>query len=222
MVKSVGYSAKGSRSDENEDSYLVVSHRGFFVVADGVGGGPNGREASKNVVRELHDSLQNEVERNSILDAIHQANAKVKKLADSKSVRGMASTLTALWLEGTNAVVFNVGDSRIYRVPASGGISQLTNDHSHFLENDQKSKNVITKAIGAKDKVEVEVDVFPWSQGDRFILVSDGISDVVDDVKLEEVVSTAGLSMLEKCTAIVAEAENKGGRDDKTIILVAT
>jgi protein phosphatase len=222
MVKSVGYSVKGSRSDENEDSYLVVSHRGLFVVADGVGGGPNGREASKCLVKELMEALQGDIDRNSILNAIAQANAKVKKMADSKSVRGMASTLAALWLDGKNALVFNVGDSRVYRITVAGGINQLTNDHSHMLDNEQKSKNVITKAVGIKEKIDVEVDVFPWIEGEKFVLVSDGVSDVVDDTRIADIVSSSALSMLEKCSAIVTEAENKGGRDDKTIILVTT
>lgn len=222
MFKAVGYSVKGSRSEENEDSWLIVAHQGFYLVADGVGGGPNGREASKTVVRELIDAASETLDKTVILDAIDRANLKVKKLASLNAVKGMASTLAALWIEGRNAVVFNVGDSRIYRVLSAGGIDQLTNDHSRMLENDQKSKNVITKAIGAREKVDVEVDVFPCNPGDRFVLMSDGISDVVADEKIAEIVSSGNLSLLEKCMALANEAESRGGRDDKTIILITT
>lgn len=222
MVRSVGYSVQGSRSEENEDSYLIVSNRGFYLVADGVGGGPNGREASKTLVRELSEAFQDTIEKNEILLAVDRANARIKKVADQSGVKGMASTLTALWIDGRNAVVFNAGDSRVYRVIAAGGIVQLTNDHSRVMDNDQKSRNVITKAVGAKDKVEVEVDIFPCMAGDIFVLMSDGISDVVADEKIAEIVSSANLSLLEKCIALTSEAESRGGRDDKTIILVAT
>lgn len=222
MFKAVGYSIKGSRSDENEDSYLIVAQQGFYLVADGVGGGPNGREASKIVVKELLSAASETLDRIMILEAVQRANQKVKKLADLNAVKGMASTLAALWLEGRNAVVFNVGDSRIYRVLSAGGIDQLTNDHSRMLENDQKSKNVITKAVGARDNVEVEVDVFPFEPGDKFVLMSDGISDVVADEKIAEIVSAGNLSLLEKCMALASEAESRGGKDDKTIILITT
>lgn len=222
MFKAVGYSVKGSRSDENEDSYLIASHQAFYVVADGVGGGPDGREASKTVVQGLLEVLSDSLDKATIIDAIDRANVKIKKLADQKAVRGMASTLAALWFEGRNAVVFNVGDSRVYRILSSGGIEQLSNDHSRMLENDQKSKNVITKAVGARETVDVEIEVFPCNPGDKFVLMSDGISDVVADEKIAEIVSSGNLSMLEKCMALASEAESRGGRDDKTIILITT
>lgn len=221
MFKSVGYSVKGSRSEENEDSFLMVPHNNFFIVADGVGGGPNGRDASKIVVTELLDSALETLDRNVIISAIESANAKIKKSAATKAISGMASTLAALWVDQKSAVVFNVGDSRVYRVLVNGTIEQLTVDHSKVVENEQKSKNVITKAVGARDKIEIEVDVFSVNAADKFVLVSDGISDVVADDRIAEIVSESGLSMLEKCMALASEAESRGGRDDKTVILVA-
>lgn len=221
MFKSVGYSVKGSRSEENEDSFLVISHNNFFMVADGVGGGPNGREASQMLASALLGASVETIDRNSIMLAVESANTKIKKTAATKAIAGMASTIAALWIDKKSAVVFNVGDSRVYKVLANGTIEQLTIDHSKVFENEQKSKNVITKAVGARDKIDIEVGVFSVNSADQFVLVSDGVSDVVGDDRIAEIVSESGLSMLEKCMALTTEAENKGGRDDKTVILVA-
>lgn len=222
MFKSVGYSVKGSRSEENEDSYLILAHQGFYLVADGVGGGPCGREASKIVVREMLSACFDCVNKGAVLAAIDAANSKVRQFAERNGTKGAASTVAALWLNGANAVVFNVGDSRVYKIGTDGVMDQLSVDHSKVLENDAKSRNIITKAVGVKEKIEVETGVFSHAKGDIYVLVSDGISDVVTDLKIEEIVNSNGLSMLDKCSALVAEAETAGGKDDKTIILVAT
>lgn len=220
-IKVVALSQKGSRSDENEDSYLCLKQHSLFVVADGVGGGPNGKAASKTVVSALASLNSREISRESILDAIEGANEQVRKRGDANAVPGMASTLTALWLDGDSAVVFNVGDSRIYRF-SQKQIDQLSSDHSKVLENDKKSKNVITNAVGARQKLNVEVKVFPLGISDGFLLVSDGISDPLTDEKMCEILCKEGLTMLDKCLVLASEAEKGGGRDDKTVILITT
>lgn len=221
MLKSVGYSIKGSRSEENEDSYLIIAHENFYLVADGVGGGPNGREASKMVAREVLAACFEHVTKGAVLSAISTANAKIRQSLDANSVKGAASTVVALWINGPNAVVFNVGDSRVYKINAEGDISQLSIDHSKVLDNDSKSKNIITKAVGIKEKLEVETGVFSNNPGDKYVLVSDGISDVVGDSSISEIIHKSGLSLLERCIALVSAAETAGGKDDKTVILVA-
>lgn len=221
MLKSVAYSVKGSRSEENEDSYFINARQGVFLVADGVGGGPNGREASKAVVKEFALLTGKAVSKSTIVSTIEMANENVRKLAESTPVKGMASTIALLWVDGVNAVAFNVGDSRVYRIN-SGKIDQITTDHSRILENEQKSKNMITNAIGARSKVDVEINTVAIRPLDCFLIVSDGISDSLSDMRIAEISSSETLSLLEKCMALATEAENKGGRDDKTIILVAT
>lgn len=221
MLKSVAYSVKGSRSEENEDSYFISSRQGVFLVADGVGGGPNGREASKEIVKEFALLTGRALSKGSIIATIEMANENVRRLAESSPVKGMASTIALLWVDGVNAFVFNVGDSRVYRIN-SGKIDQISKDHSRILENEQKSKNMITNAIGARSKVDVEVNTIAIRPLDNFLIVSDGISDALSDQRIAEISSSETLSLLEKCMALATEAENKGGRDDKTIILVAT
>lgn len=220
-IKVVALSQKGSRSDENEDSYLCLKQHNLFVVADGVGGGPNGKIASRIVIKAMSSLHRCNVSRSGIVGAIESANEQIRARSEAGSVAGMASTVTALWVDGNNAVVFNVGDSRIYRF-SQEKIDQLSNDHSKILENDKKSKNVITNAVGARQSLNVEVEVFPLRNSDSFLLVSDGISDPLSDEKMCEILCREGLTMLDRCLVLASEAEKCGGRDDKTVILIAT
>lgn len=221
MFKSVAYSIKGGRSEENEDAYISIAHEGFYLVADGVGGGPNGKDASRIVVGEFLKFVNEKPNGFQIIKAIEAANDKIRNVTEKSGGKGMASTVAALHIDGEIAVVFNVGDSRVYKI-SEDSIEQLSTDHSRIFENDQKSKNVITSAVGARDKVDVEVNSYPFKTGDWFLLVSDGISDAVVDSRIMDVVISGGASMLDKCTTLANDAENGGGRDDKTIILVAT
>lgn len=221
LTKGVGYSVKGQRSEENEDSFVLLSKQDFYLVADGVGGGPRGRDASKIVVNKFVEIGAANLNRHSILNSIYSANSDIKKVAEEAGVRGMASTLSAVWCNKTSITVFHVGDSRVYRINKVGEINLLTNDHSKKLEDDRKSKNVITNAVGVREKIEV--DVFDYNElvDEYLVLMSDGISDVVEDGKIAEIVSTVQLGLLEKCIALVHEADSRGGKDDKTVVIIA-
>lgn len=220
-TKGIGVSEKGERSVDNEDTFLILANQDFYLVADGVGGGPGGREASKIVARELIAASGEELNKDKIISCIEGANRSIRKFADDNAQRGMASTVAAVWFDSDKAVVFNVGDSRVYRLASDGNLKQLSTDHSKTIEKENRSKNVVTNALGARDQVEVEVFECSYNTLDVFALMSDGISDVVADDKIGEVASSKQLGLLDKCSALIQEACVNGGKDDKTIVFVA-
>lgn len=220
MLKSLGFSLKGSKSSENEDSWCVNAANSVYVVADGVGGGPAGKLASKTLIEEFIGLTGDRLTRSTISGAIEQANKKILALAADPAKKGMATTVVVIWIEGSKATVFNVGDSRAYSIE-NDDILQLTVDHSKLMGNDQKSKTQITNAVGAKEKFNIEISEFEMIRKGFYLLMSDGVSDALSDVLIHDIVSRSDLSLFEKCVALTNEAENKGGRDDKTVILVS-
>lgn len=221
ITKGVGLSVKGQRSEENEDAFLVLANSNFYMVADGVGGGPRGREASSMAAKALSKLFGQEVSKEKILSCMEDANRIIKEAAEANSNRGMASTIAAIWFTGVRAIIFNVGDSRVYRFSVNGGLKQLSKDHSKLIEKENKSKNVITKALGVRDALDIEILEINHDESDIFMLMSDGISDAVDDSKISEIASSKHLSLLEKCQALTSEANDNGGKDDKTVVFIS-
>ncbi|CBL45138.1 Hypothetical protein HDN1F_15550 [gamma proteobacterium HdN1] len=219
MRKALGYSKKGSKSDENEDSFFLSPASSLFVVADGVGGGPDGKQASQSVIAEFAALGQGTVSHERIAHAIESANQKVYSQAREQGKQGMASTVVAAWIAESRLEVFNVGDSRAYRIDESG-ITQLSVDHSH-VNGDAVSRNKITNAVGIRKEIRIEVASFEVPKRGYLLLVSDGISDPLTDERIRAEVLRSDLSLFEKCLVLTSEAENHGGRDDKTVILIA-
>jgi serine/threonine protein phosphatase PrpC len=220
-MKAVGWSVQGSRSEHNEDAFLIDAARQIYLVADGVGSGPDGHEASRAVVDSVMACLRDS---DDIAEGIQRgvvvANERVHRLAASKDRAGMASTLVCLWHRGEVIEVFHAGDSRLYRLRGER-FQALTADHSKEIERNNQRKEVVTRAIGARPQVDVEHRTHDHYPGDLYALMSDGISDPVEDSVIQSTVSNPGLSMLEKCRTLVRLAEEAGGQDDKTIIIVA-
>lgn len=219
-MQAVILSKKGFKSDKNEDACLSLPMRSLFVVADGVGGGPAGDFASRAVVDTLYDAFAaNECSRLSILSSIEQANEKVYAAARVDDRRGMASTVVVGWKHADQFFCFNVGDSRGYRV-RNGTINRLTRDHTKQIKKAPNViKQVVTNAIGIQPRVSVEVTTNDVVPGDIFMLTSDGISDQLDDETILAIVSAGNLSLAEKARALVEASEERGGRDDKSVIL---
>lgn len=219
-MQSVSFSQKGSKSDTNEDACLSLPSRGLFVVADGVGGGPSGDFASRAVVDTLCAALNEApLTEQLILHSIELANQHVFQIASSTNRGGMASTVTVGWRQSNKLYCFNVGDSRIYLV-RGGTIQQLTRDHVRQI---QKAPNVIklvvTNAVGIRPKISVEVTRHELVEGDLLALMSDGISDQLDEETMLSVLASDQYSLVGKARALVEESERRGGRDDKSIIL---
>lgn len=219
-MQTVTFSQKGTKSDANEDAYLSLPSRRLFVVADGVGGGPSGDFASRAVVNTLYEQFRDhEISQEAVVDSIRKANEFIYHSAQTMDRKGMASTVVVGWQSGSRISCFNVGDSRIYRVRDSG-IEQLTRDHTKQIQKAPNvMKQVVTNAVGIKPALQVEISHHECMPGDLLLLMTDGISDLLDQETIRDIASSSQHSLAEKARALVAESERRGGQDDKSVIL---
>src|SRR5436190_6750753 len=182
----------------NEDSYLADAERGIFVVADGVGGAEAGEVASQTAVDVLNDAFHKVADGEDVEDlmelAIQRANSSIHQMAqDNVRFSMMATTLVALHIDGNRATIGHVGDSRLYRITPDGQLHRETEDHSIVEEEvragrmtpeqaaNHPSKNVISRALGAEQGVEVDMKTIEVEDGTEFLLCTDGISRHVPD-----------------------------------------
>jgi len=219
-MQAVIFSRKGTKSDKNEDACLSLPTRGLFVVADGVGGGPDGDFASRSIVDTIYEfAVSGNLSCELIKQSIDRANMLIYSTSQEKDLKGMASTVVACWKSNDQVFLFNVGDSRGYRLRGNS-IQQLTRDHTRQVQKAPNViKQVVTNAVGIRPSVEVDVTSFDVDDGDVFLLMSDGISDELDEEAMVTILTSSGLSLVEKARALVDESERRGGRDDKSVIL---
>lgn len=206
----------------------------LFMVADGMGGYKAGEFASKCTVETVVNEVNfiNEKEPIKVLsNAIQKANTTVRqKSVSDDNYRGMGTTLVAASFDGKNLLVANVGDSRLYLL--SDTLRQVTTDHSLVEEMVQMGelergkarthpdKNIITRAIGVANHVDIDFfEVEDIKTGDVIIMCSDGLSNMMDDSVIEEVVRSHG-TLKEKANKLIEIANNNGGRDNIAVILV--
>jgi PPM family protein phosphatase len=156
-------------------------------------------------------------ERDCVLQAIRLANQRVRQAAaQDTALAGMGTTIVALWIRGRRAHVAHVGDSRIYRY-RKGGLVQLTRDHS-WASEEAAMRNVLTRAIGAEDSVEVDHRLLDIAGGDVFLLCSDGLTRPVPD---ETIVTTLRDFQKgdEASARLIDVAKEKGAPDNVTVVL---
>lgn len=183
----------GGRS-ENQDSYgSSETPYGFVVtVCDGMGGGPGGKTASTIAVNEIITGIKegnsDDTATNIVIKAVRRANlAIIEKGQENPALKGMGSTCTVLLISKDSAIVAHVGDSRVYQLRGKTKIFR-TFDHSMVFDlvkqkviTEEQARlsaqaNVITRALGIKPDMEVDVIELPYQDGDRFLLTTDGIS----------------------------------------------
>ena len=220
---------------ENEDAF--VAERLVFGVADGMGGHAAGEVASAIAAGTLRDRLGAGAQSVDVaVAAVVEANAAIFQGAHSNAEqRGMGTTLTAMVVlaEGEaprRMALVNVGDSRTY-VMRAGRLRRVTVDHSyvqelvstgHITEAEARShprRNIVTRALGIEPHVRVDTWVLPFVQGDRFVLCSDGLVDEVDDEEIAQLLEANG-SPQDAADALVAAANERGGRDNVTVVVV--
>lgn len=221
-MKAIAISKQGSRSEANEDACLVLAAKGVFVVADGVGGGPAGEIASRCVVDSLSELLRqtDAVSDQSIELALQAANQRIVERANSPDFRGMASTVALAWVNEDSVRCYHVGDSRIYRM-RDNNIEQLTRDHTKVVKRANGSeKVVVTQAMGARTAIIPDVTVHNWLAQDVLLLMSDGISDLLSDREIMQLMSKNGTTMADRAHYLINQSEELGGTDDKTIVIV--
>lgn len=245
-ILSAGQSDVGRRRPHNEDAFLCDDSLGLYVVCDGVGGNAKGEVASAESVdlvltwvkrgqKTLQTFLANPSDENSntvrrlLENAVQNACYMVFGMGqlDPRS-KGMSSTLSSLLIAGNMAYIAQVGDSRVY-LSRDGKTVQLTEDHT--LVNfrlklglitaeeaaSSPGKNVITRAVGHQDYVEVdtlEIDVKP---GDRFMLCSDGLHGYLEDGEVDTWMHGDRQTVVQE---LIGMANDRGGRDNITVVVV--
>ncbi|PCJ15540.1 MAG: hypothetical protein COB04_13065 [Gammaproteobacteria bacterium] len=222
-MHSVAYrSEKGSRSKENEDAFLAMPSLGFFAVADGVGSGTRSGDAARKTVELLFQELNEYVPSiDGILQAIHRANKEVFEYTTDLPSANTACTLSAIWLNNGHANIFHVGDSRIYKL-SNHEIAQVTRDHVKAISHDGlNNKNVLTRAIGSHQEVQVDIQKFRYHPKDSFTLMTDGVSDKVDLNTIESIAADHTCSDTQKVEQLIEAAIQARSTDDKTVILVS-
>lgn len=236
----------GLKRKHNEDSLLAAEEFGVFVVADGVGGRKAGELASAITVNtfqtyagQLKSSLdayaadQSRETRNTVLRLLDKvanlASARVYDVATRTGRQGMTTTLVAACVGGGSAFVVHVGDSRAYLV-RGGDLRQLTEDHSMVNElirqgsmtpeeaATSRYRNVITRAVGLYPNVRTDTLHVELLDGDRLLLCSDGLSDLVDAGRILEQASQPNLTGA--VDTLVQSALDEGGRDNITVVVV--
>jgi protein phosphatase len=219
----------GRQRQGNEDNYYVRAP--LFVVADGMGGAQAGEVASELAVRRFEGGLpQGRAPAEALVGTIKEANAEIHEQARNDPDRaGMGTTVTAAYVDDDTVVVGHVGDSRAYLF-RDGDLIRLTRDHSlvgelvargKLTEEQAEShpqRSVITRALGANADVEVDIEAFPARAGDLFLLCSDGLTGMVPEPGLKRMLE--GERPLEETgRALIAAANEAGGRDNITVIL---
>jgi PPM family protein phosphatase len=220
----------GRQRRENEDSMLARAP--LFVVADGMGGAQAGEVASRIAVEAFEPGVGDSREPESALAALAQsANARIYELSHSHAEQaGMGTTLTAVYVGEHDISIAHVGDSRAYRL-RDGELQRLTEDHSlvdelmrqgrltpeEAVEHPQRS--VITRALGPEGAVEVDTRSYAARDGDVYLLCSDGLTTMLDENRLAELVRSHA-TLRDAGEALIAAANEAGGRDNITVVLV--
>lgn len=215
----------------NEDATLEMPDWGVYAVADGMGGHNAGDVASRLAVESLESRLRGKQATPQILqNVVQEANlVLLRRAQDQPECQGMGTTLTLLCVQENGAYIAHVGDSRCYRFRA-GALEQCTEDHSmvgELLRNGALTaqearahpyRNVITRALGTTGYVEADVMAVEVHPGDRYLLCSDGLSGMVPDEQIAELLR--GRSIEEAADALLAAALEAGGRDNVTLLLL--
>jgi len=238
-----GISDVGCVREGNEDSIAWDARLGLIMLADGMGGHNAGEVASALAVETIKTALQDvlapEIQAADIIDyldavreAVAFANQEILEQAQMKvECAGMGTTLV-MGLFRTNSVILaHVGDSRIYRY-RHGELEQMTSDHSLVQEmvdsgylsqeeaQQSASKNLITRALGIAQEVDVDVKEVPVQRDDVFLMCSDGLSDLVNDQEICKVIRNAGQDMGLAAHGLVNLANEYGGTDNISVILI--
>jgi PPM family protein phosphatase len=214
----------GRRRRRNEDNYVVAPP--LFAVADGMGGAQAGEVASKLAASALEGADSEELSGLERVGAlIQKANRRVyDRATNDPSASGMGTTMTVALVEGMSVAMGHVGDSRAYLVRGDT-MEQLTEDHSlvnELLKSGKLSeaeaqahpqKNVIIRAVGTDPDVDVDAFTIEAEEGDVFLICSDGLTDMVEDEDILEIVDRHR-DDLDKAVKELVQAANRGGGED--------
>lgn len=226
---------KGLRRESNQDSFLVSEEMGLYIVADGMGGHSGGEVASAMAVSGAEDVIRQRSKlglspRDLVTKAFEEASRRIfEKASQENRLAGMGTTMVLCLVDGKSIFVGNVGDSRAYLF-RSPHLWQMTEDHSLLNEqlragiiNDEQAKsftsrNVITRSVGYEREVHVDVIERPLQSGDCVLVCSDGLSGLVDDEMICEILTrTPTEKIVEAC---IDRALANGGDDNVTVLFI--
>lgn len=236
QVKAFGKSDAGLKRSENEDAFAVRPELGLFLVADGMGGAAAGALASSiftEAAIEVFSNLEVKSEEKHV-DAVNRAFSLAhKRIQDSVRKNphhlGMGCTAELLVLLNKSCIVGHVGDSRTYLF-RENELKQITKDHSIVQDQiDQgvitaaearkhRLRNIILRAVGVEENLAVDVLRGRTLLGDIFLLCSDGLTDMVDDISIQETLSSS-LNLQNKVVKLIELANSAGGYDNVTVVL---
>jgi len=238
----------GMVRSHNEDSVAADTANGLVVLADGMGGYNAGEVASGMattvIITEMQQSLQKvqpheidaktnqQVAARLVREQVMKANTSIYQAAQSQpQYAGMGTTLVVCLFYDNKVLVAHLGDSRLYLL-RDGKFKQVTRDHSLLQEQidsglitpeqakNAQHKNLVTKALGIDPSVEPEIHEYPARTGDIYLLCSDGLCDMVDDEDIGMAVQTFGNNLKMAASHLVQMANDNGGRDNVSVILV--
>ena len=236
----------GQLRAHNEDSIIVCASAGLAVLADGMGGYNAGEVASGIATSEI----QRIIEAQPLTDAIDQAedplmaadwllhqavavaNLAILDASDKEpDYNGMGTTVVAALFHDDTVTIAHVGDSRAYRL-RDRQLQQITRDHSLLqeqldaglltLEQAQfaQHKNLITRAVGVDPHLDADINAFDVAPGDCYLLCSDGLSDMLSDARIADILIACGADITTAVQDLVAQANAMGGRDNISVILI--
>ncbi|MHB8468409.1 MAG: Stp1/IreP family PP2C-type Ser/Thr phosphatase [Gaiellaceae bacterium] len=222
----------GRKRRRNEDAYVVAPP--LFAVADGMGGAQAGEVASKLAAAALEETDPGTIAGPERLEAlIQEANRRVHERSTADpATSGMGTTMTVALVAETKVIIAHVGDSRAYLV-RGGKLEQVTEDHSlvnELLKSGKLSpeeaethpqRSVITRAVGTDPDVDVDSFTVETQEGDVFLLCSDGLTDMVDDDGILDVVDKSPEDLDRVTKSLVSAANRGGGEDNITVIAFA-
>lgn len=237
-MKTFSISDIGKNREMNQD-YVYTSENAvgnlpnLFIVADGMGGHKAGEFASKFTVETIVESVRTNEQKEPVRiieEAIQTANRElIQKACQDETMAGMGTTVVVVTVIGDKAFVANVGDSRMYVIGKE--ITQVTRDHSLVEEmvrmgelakdaaKDHPDKNIITRAVGAAQDVDVdffEVELYPQ---DYILMCSDGLTNMVEDEDIRRIVQSQR-DVAERVEKLVETANDHGGQDNITVVVI--
>jgi serine/threonine protein phosphatase PrpC len=250
QVKAYGLTHVGRQRQHNEDNFLVEDQAGLFLVADGMGGHAAGEIASRIAVDSISEFILHTKEddgtwphaydehykrsTNRLMAAVRMANTRVlEAMRKDARLRGMGTTVVACMADQDTMSVAHVGDSRAYLI-RDKKLSRITSDHSWVFEQVQAGmlteaeaekhplRNVITRALGGALQVTPDASEIECLSGDVYLLCSDGLTGMVPEEDILRLVTENGGDLQKACQQLIDMANDRGGLDNVTAILVET
>lgn len=237
ILQCAGSSDVGLLRSRNEDALWIDTARGYLLLADGMGGYRGGDVAAALAVSHVLNRLQRVDEAGDVADCvdalsegIDEANTAIRSVAAAnEELWGMGATVVAAIVNAQRIVHAHVGDSRLYRL-RDACLEQLTHDHTLLQEQiaaglvDAKVarmlpyRGLLTRGLGVTDEVRPDIGIHELKDGDRFLLCSDGLTDMLDDIQIAAVLGGDG-GPADVAQRLIDMANDCGGRDNVSVIV---